>query len=88
MTKRTPFQMPPGYQPTAAEKRVMTHILKALSAEITVLQEDGMKPRAIAVGLLMSAVKLSAISDALAPDELRSAFDAILLQYTEGDFDE
>jgi hypothetical protein len=94
MTRRQhPFRMPPGYQPSdqaplggsAAEKRVMTHILKAFSAEIAVLQEDGMKPRAIVVGLLMSAVKLSAVSNAMSPPELRSSLEAIVERYTGED---
>jgi hypothetical protein len=89
MTQRhPPYRMPPGYQPTPAEKRVMTHILKAFSAEIAVLQEDGMVPRAIVVGLLMSAVKLAAASDAISPDEIRGFVEAILERYTEGDFEE
>lgn len=85
MTKRTRFRMPPDFQPTPEEKRIMTHILKALSDEVVVLQEDGMLPRAIVVGLLMSAVKLAAVSDALPPDDFRGFVEAILEQYTRED---
>lgn len=85
MTRRTPFRMPSDYQPTPDEKRVMNHILKALSDEVVVLQQDGMKPRAIVVGLLMSAVRLAAVSDAMDPADLRGSFDVIVERYTEGD---
>ena len=84
MTKRrSVFVVPEGYQPTAGEKRVMSHILKAFSDEVAVLSQDGMKPRAVVIGLLMSAVKLTSSTGAFPPADLRGMFDAIVDRYTE-----
>lgn len=85
MTRRTPFRIPAGYQPTAAEQRVMTHTLRALSAEIAVLSQDGIPPRAIVVALLMSAVRVTANTQAFPATDLRGMFDAIMDQYTMED---
>lgn len=77
------LKMPDGWQPSSEEQRTMLHVLTALGREIEVLGQDGMETRAIVVGLLVSAVKLAATSEAVQPAELRSMVAAIVKRYTE-----
>lgn len=57
--------------------------LKGLSDEIDVQRNDGMPDRVIVISLLMSSVKMAAVTGCFAPKSMRHMFEAVMERYSE-----
>lgn len=85
MKKPFRYHIPDDIQPPPEVLAQSQHSLGGLSREIAVQQHDGIPQRAIVVSLMMSAIKLAAVTECYPPTMMRHMFEAIMERYSEDD---
>lgn len=87
MRKPFRYNIPDDVQPPPEVLAQSQQSLGGLSREIAVQQHDGIPQRAIVVSLMMSAIKLAAVTECFPPNIMRHMFEAIMERYSEDNED-
>jgi hypothetical protein len=83
MRKQKNYRIPNGPPPPPEVMAQSNNSLKGLSDEIDVQRNDGMPDRVIVISLLMSSVKMAAVTGCFAPKSMRHMFEAVMERYSE-----